>query len=83
MDSGAASEGGVTRAETAKRDDNGRYIQYEPKPSWVECTHCGARRPPASLKDGRCADWIAIERDPIGGFEIDRCDELAKSKAGP
>ena len=37
-------------------------MEYEPKPAWTECEFCGARRPPASLKEGQCSDWDRCQK---------------------
>lgn len=87
VESGAAADGGKSRAESARRDEKGRFgLEYEPKPAWTECTACGARRPPDALKDGRCRLWefatFAEANGEITALRENRCAELAATRGG-
>lgn len=59
-------------------------LEYEPKPAWVECSKCGARRPPGELEAGVCRTWGTFQDDGHGVARyVNRCSELAASKATP
>jgi hypothetical protein len=66
------------RTDMAKEKIAGQ--EYEP--AWVECSACGARRPPEALKDGKCAGWVYTEPSRWVGqlSRWDRCSELAATR---